>query len=66
MVGSYIASRLRKAREAEVVEEACCIAYPACTATASPGQHDSTEVDTAGCRGRSATHTSTRITKLGE
>ncbi len=50
MVGSYIASRVREAREAEVVEEACCIAYPVCNATAPPGQHEnSTEVDnTAG------------------
>lgn len=59
MVGSYIASRVREAREAEVVEEACCIAYPACNATAPPGQHEnSTEVDnTAGvCRGKVATH----------
>ena len=54
MVGSYIASRVREAREAEVVEEACCIAYPVCNATAPPGQHEnSTEVDTAGVQRQS-------------
>ena len=57
MVGSYIASRVREAREAEVVEEACCIAYPVCNATAPPGQHEnSTEVDTAGVQ-RQGRHT---------
>ena len=40
--------------EAEVVEEACCIAYPVCNATAPPGQHEnSTEVDTAGAQRQS-------------
>ena len=54
MVGSYIASRVREAREAEVVEEACYIAYPVCNATAPPGQHEnSTEVDTAGVQRQS-------------
>ena len=64
MVDSYIASRVREAREAEVVEEACCIAYPVCNATAPPGQHEnSTEVDIRhACRGKVATHTSTHIT----
>ena len=51
MVGSYIASRVREAREAKVVEETCCIVYPVCNATAPPGQHEnSTEVDTAGAQ----------------
>ena len=57
MVGSSIASRIREAREAEVVEEACCIAYSVCNATAPPGQHEnSTEVDTAGVQ-RQGRHT---------
>ena len=63
MVDSYIASRVREAREAEVVEEACCIAYPVCNATAPPGQHEnSTEVDKAGVQRQSQPHTSTHIT----
>lgn len=49
--------------EAEVVEEACCIAYPVCNATAPPGQHEnSTEVDTAGAQRQGQPHTSTHIT----
>ena len=64
MVGSYIASRVREAREAEVVEEACCIAYPVCNATAPPGQHDSTEVDTAGVQ-RKVSHTLARTSRAG-
>jgi len=49
--------------EAEVVEEACCIAYPVCNATAPPGQHEnSTEVDKAGVQRQSQPHTSTHIT----
>ena len=40
--------------EAEVVEEACCIAYPVCNAPAPPGQHEnSREVDTAGVQRQS-------------
>lgn len=57
MVGSYIASRGKEGGEAEVVEEACCIAYPVCNATAPPGQHEnSTEVDMAGVQ-RQGRHT---------
>ena len=63
MVGSYIASRVREAREAKVVEETCCIVYPVCNATAPPGQHEnSTEVDTAGAQRQGQPHTSTHIT----